>query len=282
MIYSKTNWAKPDDLKANHNSFVEAFAEFLDSTHCPSAVRTIVNEAREKKKRKGTAHIDLDNQMNASNDNYTDEDDDDYDDGELIIDGHDDLDMGVHMMQQQAKENDLDNVNLDNLPPLNDGGIGFNWHQYGIHSMGMEPSINIKDWVQNTSHEIEISKPNQNDDSLFLPSINLLMANPLQRVVIAINLLRLLRIKNGTLPPEESPLRVIIQGTAGVGKTYVVKAITYITRRIFNSNKAVMNLAPTGAASVLLPKGRTVHSTTAIPRSNKIEKHGQFKRLSSV
>ena len=106
-----------------------------------------------------------------------------------------------------------------------------------------------------------------------LPSINLLLPNRLQRVIIAINLVRLLKIKNGTLESDAKPIRLLVQGTAGVGKTFVIKAITYITRRIFSRNAAVMNLAPTGAAAVLLPSGRTIHSTTPIPRKS-IENKG--------
>ena len=37
-----------------------------------------------------------------------------------------------------------------------------------------------------------------------------------------------------------------------------------------------MNLAPSGAASVILPRGRTVHSTTPIPRYSKTTKDAQL------
>ena len=71
---------------------------------------------------------------------------------------------------------------------------------------------------------------------------------------------------------EKTLIRLIVQGTAGVGKTFIIKAITRITRRLFSYNGAVMNLAPTGAAAVLLPDGRTIHSTTSIPRKKKEDK----------
>ena len=78
------------------------------------------------------------------------------------------------------------------------------------------------------------------------------------------------------MQPNANPLRLIRQGTAGGGKTFVIKAITHIACRIFKQNGAVMNLAPTGAASVLLPRGRTVHSTTPIPRYSKTTKDAQL------
>ena len=68
---------------------------------------------------------------------------------------------------------------------------------------------------------------------------------------------------------DVEPIRLIVQGTAGVGKTFVIIAITYITRRLFGYNSSVMNLAPTGAAAILLPGGRTVHSVINVPRSSK-------------
>ena len=81
----------------------------------------------------------------------------------------------------------------------------------------------------------------------------------MQRLIISINLERLLLIHRGETP---EPLRLLVQGTAGTGKTYVIKAISFIARRLRQRNNAVLNLAPTGTASLLLPGGRTVHSTT--------------------
>ena len=48
--------------------------------------------------------------------------------------------------------------------------------------------------------------------------------------------------------------------TGSPSKTFVIMAISYITRRVFCRNGSVMNLPPTGSASNLLPDGR-VHST---------------------
>ena len=96
------------------------------------------------------------------------------------------------------------------------------------------------------------------------------MANKLQRFIISINLVKLLQLKNNPDNiKDQEQLRLVIQGTAGVGKTFVVTALTYIVRRLFGYNSSVMNLAPTGAAAVLLPDGQTVHSVTNIPRRKK-------------
>ena len=117
-------------------------------------------------------------------------------------------------------------------------------------------------------------------DDCTLPAINLLSANQLQRTVIAINLQWLIQVAQGTLPAGTEPLRLLIQGTAGVGKTYIITALTRIVRRLFKRNAAVMNLAPTGAASVLIPDGRTIHSVTPPPRKFKKDKDSATAQLS--
>ena len=193
-------------------------------------------------------------------------------------DGRANFDLGADMMKEMAQQNNLDLANAPDLPPLCDGGVGFNWNEYGLQSLGFLPSPDANEWISKTSEKVEKDRDiNDNLDSAI--SINLLLANPLQRVVIAINLIRLMKIKNGTLPRDSTPLRLLIQGTAGVGKTFLIKGITYINRRIFKHNGSVMNLAPTGAASVLLPQGRTVHSTTPIPRNQKISKDAQLQDM---
>ncbi|XP_066924594.1 uncharacterized protein [Clytia hemisphaerica] len=40
-----------------------------------------------------------------------------------------------------------------------------------------------------------------------------------------------------------------------------------MVRRMFQSNRSVLNVAPTGAAAVLLPDGSTIHSAVHIPRN---------------
>ena len=66
----------------------------------------------------------------------------------------------------------------------------------------------------------------------------------------------------------ENCRRLIIQGCAGTGKSQVIKILTRLVRRIFKCNKSVLNVAPTGAAAVLLPDGGTIHSVH-IPRKGK-------------
>ena len=81
-----------------------------------------------------------------------------------------------------------------------------------------------------------------------------------------------LKIKFGTIGLIWLILTVkwlIIQGCAGTGKSQVVKIVTRLVRRIFNCNRAVLNVAPTSAAGLLLPDGGTIHSCVNIPRKRK-------------
>ena len=120
-----------------------------------------------------------------------------------------------------------------------------------------------------------------------LPSVTggMLGANRLQQLAIALNLDHLLELRayetrqprryNGqsplpnARPPSQlpTPLRLLIQGTAGTGKTNVVKAITRVACRLWRSPLACGNWAPTGAAATLLPSGSTIHSSGAGPKN---------------
>ena len=184
------------------------------------------------------------------------------------------LNLGAALLRDIASNNKETFDSLNELPALPNGGPNFDWHVYGIQSLGRNIPNNTKEWLQNLSQTSE-SMSRVHDCECNLPKINLLLANKLQRVIIAINLNRMLLIKkNPTIQFE--PIRLLIQGTADVGKTFLIKALTYIARRLFGRNNSVLNLAPTGAASVLLPDGHTVHSITPIPIDSKKTKGAQL------
>ena len=52
MIYSPGTWTSPELLKQNHPTFLEAFAEFLDSDICPIHLKQFMDEAKDKFDRK--------------------------------------------------------------------------------------------------------------------------------------------------------------------------------------------------------------------------------------
>ena len=162
----------------------------------------------------------------------------------------------------------LDSEECYHALSLFDGGEGFNWHQYAVDSLGFQWDDTVSTWLEGISKETEKSSFQYLDETN-LPEINLLCVTPLQRLIIALNIEKLLEFARKETH-DFKPLRLLVQGTAGTGKTFVIKALTYIARRIFKRNGAVMNLALTGSASNLLPDGRTVHST--LPPLSKLKK----------
>ena len=71
----------------------------------------------------------------------------------------------------------------------------------------------------------------ENTGHCHLPPTNLLLANRLQMVVIAINIQIMLAIAKGTLAFDTEPLQLLNQGTAGTGKTFIITAITALNNR---------------------------------------------------
>src|SRR6266702_2513343 len=63
-------------------------------------------------------------------------------------------------------------------------------------------------------------------------------------------------------PLSNSPKTFFLQGATGAGKTFVYKTLCYAARA---KNMCVLCVASSGIAALLLPRGRTAHSTLKIP-----------------
>ena len=68
--------------------------------------------------------------------------------------------------------------------------------------------------------------------------------------------------------PEPPPLRMIVQGRGGCGKSYVLSTVTKMVEHLFGA-RTVLNGAPTGAAARLLDHGQTLHSLFPFSNSKK-------------
>ena len=55
------------------------------------------------------------------------------------------------------------------------------------------------------------------------------------------------------------PLRLAVSGTAGTGKSYVIKCLQRLVRQVFEANDAIQVITPTGNATYLV-QGSTAHS----------------------
>ena len=60
------------------------------------------------------------------------------------------------------------------------------------------------------------------------------------------------------------PLRLVVSGTAGTGKSYVIKCLQRLVRQVVGVNDAIQVITPTGKAAYLV-QGRTAHSFLGIP-----------------
>ena len=78
-------------------------------------------------------------------------------------------------------------------------------------------------------------------------------------------------IKYQENPVGVEKLRVIISGTTGSGKSYHIQSLVRVIKLLFNSDKAVQVLCPTGCRAILI-SGRTTHRFLKIPTSTRATK----------
>ena len=69
--------------------------------------------------------------------------------------------------------------------------------------------------------------------------------------------------------PNYHPLRLVVSGTAGTGKSYVIKCLQRLVRQVFGRNDAIEVITPTGSAAYLI-QGSTVHSFLTNPNGGKV------------
>ena len=63
-------------------------------------------------------------------------------------------------------------------------------------------------------------------------------------------------------------LRMVVTGTAGSGKSFLIKSLVKTIRTLFHSNRSVQVLCPSGNSANLMD-GQTAHSFLKIPTHNK-------------
>ncbi|XP_066920537.1 uncharacterized protein [Clytia hemisphaerica] len=277
MIYSKGTWESPEDLKDEDEQFSDALAAFLnDDPDCPDFLKEIIYlsklkyDKKQERERRRNRNRNDENQIQESQDVQLSQPASQDSQQSSQDSNYNDLRLGEALLRDIRLNN---NVNFDSIigeANLFDGGPEFDWNAYAKECFGSDDwPENTKTWLQDKYEEVE-ERITTHLNNYNLPVINLLYANPLQRVIIAMNLEKLLSVAAGT--DNSEPLRLLVQGYGGTGKTFTINAITYITRRLFRRNGSTLNIAPTGAASNLIPDGRTLHSTTPIPFMTKKER----------
>ena len=67
---------------------------------------------------------------------------------------------------------------------------------------------------------------------------------------------------------DNHPFRLVVSGTAGTGKSYVIKCLQRLVRQLFRANDAIQVITPTENAAYHI-NGRTAHSSFGIPTGGR-------------
>ncbi|XP_053391813.1 uncharacterized protein LOC128554571, partial [Mercenaria mercenaria] len=228
LILHWPNWRHLSDIKNENTTWCEKMTHFLASNECPNFVKADIERVKQK------------NSLGE-----IDEDQDDY-----------------IFSSQQPDWMDIVKPNADFECPdsdfeFDDGGDSYNWSAESLQY----PSDKGKAWLKTIETSLH-----SNEDSLKIPDVDLIKMNTDQKFAFNIILTKLLEFSNGTT--NFQPLRMIVTGTAGSGKSFLIKCIVKATRLIFNDNSCVQVVCPTGNSAHIID-GVTLHSFFKVPTFNK-------------
>ena len=222
------SWHDVSDIKDEETSWVDCFSKFLQSDHCPNFLKAEVERSKTKENREEEAEA-ID------------------DDAELP-------DQPEWM--ELIRPNAVYDIHCEDFE-YDDGGPDYDWS----YSSVALPEGNGSDWVE---HLNEISMTE--NPILDIPDVSLNSMNADQNLAFQIVMKFLKDYREDS--HEFQPLRLILAGTAGSGKSYLIKCIVKAVRTLFRSNKAATVLCPTGNSANLI-NGVTIHSFLKVPTSNK-------------
>lgn len=235
VLLHKPNWRKIEDLKNTNETWTQVFTNFLTVEFCPNFVIADVERARQHEESTYCS------------------------DEEEIIDSS--PTEQPEWMDLLAPNPDFDNNNCPDFV-YDDGGHDYNWSSETIpypEDKGIKfiEGLNLQLVDENVSN------------TLIFPDVSHLSLNDEQTFAHNLVLNALLQFKND--PLNFQPLRMIVAGTAGSGKSFLIKCLVKSIRELFMSNKAVQVLCPTGNSANLI-SGVTLHSFLKIPTGPKSSK----------
>ena len=142
-----------------------------------------------------------------------------------------------------------------------DGGDEYDWNSTCIIlPEGRDP----KKWLQERIREDEEQEAEPED--LEFPQVSLLSLNENQRAIVSLVLHTLYNFLENL--EDYHPLRLVVSGNAGTGKSYVIECLQRLVRQVVGVNDAIQVITPTGKAAYLV-KGRTAHSFLGIPTDGR-------------
>jgi len=181
---------------------------------------------------------------------FEEEDDDD------AVEAEDQPDwVNVYGGQNQIYEGIERDFNYD------DGGEEYDWSST---CMILPERKDPKKWLQQSIKENEEQETETGE--LELPEVSLLSLNENQRAIVSLVLHTLYNYVEDR--QDYHPLRLVVSGTAGTGKSYVINCLQRLVRQLFGANDAIQVITPTGNAAYLV-NGRTAHSFFGIPTGGR-------------
>lgn len=206
------NWFNLEDIKGEDESWVECFELFLESEECPNFVKAQVLKV----------------QQAADNvrDNMYEEDENDE-----AVDDEDQPDwVDVYAGQNQCFEG------VEREFEYDDGGEDFDWSNTLFEVSNLNQA---KYWLERC---IKDSEESNTDSNVVLPNVSVSSLNQEQKSIVSLVLYTLYNYVED--PDNYSPLRLVVSGTGGTGKSYVIKCLQRLVRQMFGANEAIQVITP--------------------------------------
>ena len=157
--------------------------------------------------------------------------------------------MDVYAGQNQRYEGVEKDLDYD------DGGEDYDWNSTCfVLPEGKDPKKRLEEMIKEDEERQTVGLELQEMSPFFL--------NENQRAIVSPVLHTLYNFVENQ--QGYCPLRLVVSGTAGTGKSYVIKCLQRLVRQVFRTNDAIEVITPTGSAAYLV-QGSIVHSFLGIP-----------------
>ena len=205
------NWFEIQEVKGDAASWIDRFKDFVATSECPTFVKAQVSKAKHYAEHLREAVFE-----------------DDVDDDAVEQQQQPDW-VDVYAGQNQRYEGVEKDFDYD------DGGEQYDWSCVSINlPEGKDP----KKWLEDTIKQAE----EEETVDLELPDVSPLTLNDNQRALVILVLYTLYKYVENEL--DYRPLRLVVSGTAGTGKSYVIKCLQKLVRQLFGKNDAVQVITP--------------------------------------
>jgi hypothetical protein len=177
---------------------------------------------------------------------------------------------GYASEDESTEDNDIDQPDwMDVIKPITDfvedsdfklydGGPDYDWSSSN-HAYSSNLGQDFIEHLNNSETE---------SFGLDIPNVCISSLNKEQMFAFKLIMTKLHEYQNCESTDMLEPLRLIIAGTAGCGKSHLIKCLVKAIRRFYNFNKSVQVLCPTGNSANLI-NGATIHRFLKIPTSNR-------------